>query len=460
MTTLERLRYPAGPGSLEAIAKMNRGGLLRGAAAFFAETAQAYGGLAHWKMGAQHFWLASDPAIVEDVLVHQTPHFHKGRGIQRLIPLLGHGLLTSEEPLHLRQRRLAQPAFHRDRIATYAAQMVEETQRAMRSWSDGAVVDVGETMMHVTLAIAARTLFGTNVDADARVIGNALTDAMKMLPVTMSPLGPLVDRMPWLPVARRANAARAALDTIIYRIIAERRASGDRGDLLSMLLLASDEAETMSDEQVRDEAITMFTAGHETTANALTWTWALLGRAPEAAAKMRAEVDALLGTRAATMADVETLAYTRDVLSEAMRLYPPAWVVSRLAMQPVVVGGYALETNSVVITSPYASHRNPNYFEDPLAFRPERWAEIRPTLPKFAYFPFGGGNRRCIGEAFAWTESILALATIAQKYTLEPVDANIPQVEPLVTLRPLTPVRARLTARRSRSAAASVDPVR
>jgi cytochrome P450 len=254
--------------------------------------------------------------------------------------------------------------------------------------------------------------------------------------------------MPWLPVARKAAAARAALDTIIYRIIAERRASGDRGDLLSMLLGASDEAETMSDEQVRDEAITMFTAGHETTANALTWTWALLGQTPTAAARMRAEIDAVLGKRSATMADVEALAYTRDVFSEAMRLYPPAWVVSRLAMQPVEVGGYALETNSIVITSPYASHRNAKYFDDPLVFRPERWAEIRPTLPKFAYFPFGGGNRRCIGEAFAWTEGILALATIAQKFTLDPVDATIPQVEPLVTLRPLTPVRARLNARR------------
>ena len=448
MTMLKGPRFPAGPGSFEAIAKMNRGGLLRGAAAFFDETARTYGPLAHWSMGGQHFWLALDPTIIEDVLVHQTPNFHKGRGIQRLIPLLGHGLLTSEEPLHLRQRRLAQPAFHRDRIATYAGQMVEETQRAMTSWKDGAIIDVGEAMMHVTLAIAARTLFGTNVDADARVIARALTDAMKMLPVTMSPLGPLVERMPWLPVARKALAARAALDTIIYRIIAERRASGDRGDLLSMLLTASDEAGTMSDEQVRDEAITMFTAGHETTANALTWTWALLGQTPTAAARMRAEVDAVLGRRSATMADVEALAYTRDVFSEAMRLYPPAWVVSRLAMQPVEVGGYALETNSIVITSPYASHRNAKYFEDPLVFRPERWAEIRPTLPKFAYFPFGGGNRRCIGEAFAWTEGILALATIAQQFTLDPVDATIPQVEPLVTLRPLVPVRARLSARR------------
>ena len=452
-------RYPPGPGAIEAIAKMNRGGLLRGAAAFFTETARKYAPIAHWKMNRAHFYLVDDPDVIEDVLVHQTPNFHKGRGVQRLVPLLGQGLLTSEEPLHLRQRRLAQPAFHRDRIATYTTQMVEETQRAMATWTDGATIDVGQAMMHLTLAIAARTFFGTNVDADADTIGRALTDAMRILPLAMSPFGELIDRMPWLPAQRRFLASRATLDTVIYRIIEERRASGDRGDLLSMLLLARDDDQAMSDEQVRDEAITIFTAGHETTANALTWTWGLLGRTPTVAARMRAEIDTVLGKRAATLADVPNLTYTRDVLSESMRLYPPAWVISRRAMQPVNVGGYALDPGSVVVTSPYATHRNPRYFEDPLVFRPERWPEIRPTLPKFAYFPFGGGNRLCIGESFAWTEGIVALATIAQQYALEPVDAALPEIEPLVTLRPRTPVRARLSLRRTTvTQLASVGP--
>ena len=448
---MQTARYPDGPGSIEAMVKMNRGGLLRGAAAFFTETARAYAPIAHWKMNHAHFYLVDEPALIEQILVHLTPSVRKGRGVQRLEPLLGQGLLTSEEPLHLRQRRLAQPAFHRDRIATYATQMVEETQRSMSGWSDGATIDVGQAMMHVTLAIAARTLFGTNVDADADTVAHALTDALQIMPLAMSPFGGLIDKMPWLPAQRRFAAARIALDTIIYRIIDERRATGDRGDLLSMLLLARDNDEHMSDEQVRDEAITVFMAGHETTANALTWTWALLGRSPAIAARMRAEVDRVCGDRAPAMADVPHLAYTRDVFTEAIRLYPPAWVISRRVTAEIELGGYPIAPGSVIVTSPYATHRNPRFFEDPLAFRPERWPEIRPTLPKFAYFPFSGGNRNCIGESFAWTEGILALAAIAQRFELDAVDAALPGIQPVVTLRPASPVRARLRARTGRS---------
>jgi cytochrome P450 len=343
--------------------------------------------------------------------------------MQRAKVLLGEGLLTSEKQFHLRQRRLAQPAFHRQRIAGYAATLVECAQRTSAGWKDGETRDISEDMMRLTLAVVARTLFSADVEKEAPEIGQALTDVLGLFNMLMIPFTDLIQKLP-LPSVRRFKRARDFLDKTIYGIIDERRRTGaDHGDLLSMLLFAQDEqgdGGSMTDTQVRDEAMTLFLAGHETTANALTWTWYLLSQHPEVEARMRQELQRVLAGRTPAFEDIPNLSYTEMVFAESMRLYPPAWGVSRLVLEDYSAGGYEIPKGSIVIMSPYVMHRNPKYFPDPERFMPERWTpEFKETRPKFAYFPFGGGPRMCIGERFAWTEGILVLATIAQTWHLK-----------------------------------------
>ena len=416
----------------------------------FLQRMARYGDVSYVRIGPQPVFLFRHPGAIKDVLVTQHRNFIKGRGLQRAKRLLGEGLLTSEGAFHLRQRRLAQPAFHRQRIAGYADVMAAYAERAAARWHDGQETDIAEEMMRLTLAIAGKTLFDADVEDEAEEIGEALTAALEMFSLALLPGAELMDRLP-LPHTRRFNRARARLDDVVYRMIDERRASGeDRGDLLSMLMLARDiegDGSAMTDEQLRDEAMTILLAGHETTANALAWTWDLLGRHPQAEARLQAEADAS-GSRTLGMDDVTRLPYTRMVLAESMRLYPPAWVVGYRAVDDCTVAGWHVPARSLCVMSQFIVHRDARWFPDPERFDPDRWsADRQAERPRFAYFPFGGGPRQCIGEQFAWTEGVLLLATIARKWRVRPLRPAMAEPYPVFTLRPKDGVPVRLERR-------------
>lgn len=419
--------------------------------AFLADLARRYGDIARVSLGPETLYLFNHPDLIRDVLVTHHRAFHKGRGLERAKLLLGDGLLTSEGDVHRRQRRLVQPAFHRQRIAAYGATMAGYAARRRDRWRPDAIVDVHQEMMALTLAIVGKTLFDADVEAEAAEIGAALTDTFEAFNFTFYlPFGELLERLP-IPPTLRFRRARARLDATIYRLIDERRRSArDRGDLLSMLILAQDTeggGGGMSDVQLRDEAMTLFLAGHETTANALTWTWYLLSRHPEVEARLHAEVDHALGGRLPTADDLPALPYTRMVLAEAMRLYPPAWIIGRRAIVPFEASGYTIPARSIVLLCQYLVHRDARWFPDPERFDPERWtAERVAERPKFAYFPFGGGPRGCIGEQFAWMEGVLLLATIAQRWRFRLVPGHPVALQPIITLRPAHGMR--MTAER------------
>jgi len=452
-----RTVFPPGPGplaTLDFLLNSASGGGFGRFMTFFGSL-RAYGPIASWRIGRRRFFFLSDPALIEEALVTRGRDYIKSRGIQRLRRLLGNGLLGSEAPLHLRQRRMMQPAFHRERIAKYGAAMVAAAQAQQAAWRDGDPVAIDAAMIHLTLTIAAETLFTSDVASDADEVRAALSQAMHTFPESMTLYGELLDAIPFYPATRRFADARARLDAVVYRMIETRRAANEPGDdLLAMLLAARDDDDApMSDEQIRDEAMTIFLAGHETTANALAWTWLLLAEHPEVQTKLHAEIAHVLGDRLPVAGDVPALAYTRDVVAEAMRLYPPAWVIGRRAIRDTTLGPWTVPSGSIIIASQYVTHRDPALWGDPLMFRPERWSTDARALPKFAYFPFGGGNRLCIGEPFAWMEAVLVVATIARRWRFERIDdAPIP-LEPLVTLRPKTAIRLRPLARTARELA-------
>ncbi len=425
-------------------------GFQRDPLTFLSGLRDRYGDIARFKVARGDFFLISKPEWIGDVLVTHQRNFHKGRALQAAKRALGEGLLTSEGAHHLRQRRLVQPAFHRQRIAEYAATMIHYAERTRSRWRDGETLDLDEQMMRLTLAIVGKTLFDADVEGDAEEVGAALTELLELFPLLSLPFFPLIEKLP-LPRMRRARRGAAALDALIYRMIAERRAGGaDHGDLLSMLMLAQDEEGTgsMSDQQVRDEALTLFLAGHETTANALTWTFYLLSQNPAAAEALHAELDQALAGRPPTPQDFPRLVYTRQVLAEAMRLYPPAWTLGRLALGDYEVGGYSIPAGSIVLMSQWVVHRDERFYPDPLRFDPARWTpEAQAARPKFAYFPFGGGTRICVGEQFAWAEGVLLLATIAQQWRLSLDPAQVVATKPLVTLRPRHGMRMRVERR-------------
>ncbi|MBI2797396.1 MAG: cytochrome P450 [Gemmatimonadetes bacterium] len=437
-----RARYPG-----QFLLEIRRRGILP----FLRDVVAPMGDVVHWRMLGEHMTLVNHPDLIRDVLVTHQKLFHKGRGLERTRILLGNGLLTSEGDFHLRQRRLASPAFHRQRIATCAGTMTGYAERHARQWRAGETRDVAADMMRLTLAIAGKALFDADVEGEAAEIGRALTAAFESFNLSMLPGGQFLSRLP-IPAARRFRRARERLDATIYRMIADRRASGaDRGDLLSMLMAATDtegDGSGMTDEQLRDECLTIFLAGHETTANALTWTWYLLGEHPEAESKMHAEIDAL-GGRVPTLDDLPRLSYTRMVMAEAMRLYPPAYVLGRRAQVPYEVGGFTLPARTVVFASQFLAHRDPRWWPAPERFRPERFApEESESRPKFAYFPFGAGTRVCIGEQFAWMEGVLTLATIGREWRLRLDPSQVVALQPIVTLRPKFGMRMRCEPRR------------
>ena len=449
MQTVVTPKTPPGPHS--GIPLKNLLGFQRDSLRFFTETAR-YGDVSTFKVGSIPLYLVSHPDLIRDILVTRAKDFHKSLAFERLKPLLGNGLLTSEDEFHHRQRRLAAPAFHRQRLVAYGEDMTAYAVQTGERWQPGQVVDMAAEMMRLTLAIAGKTLFGADVEQEAPEVGQALTDVMHAFIRLNSPLAPLLDRLSFLPSNRKAEAAIRQLDAIVYRMIAERRKSGvDRGDLLSMLLEARDEEGDqtgMTDRQVRDESMTIFLAGHETTAVLLTWTWYLLSQHPRVAEKLHAEVDGVLAGRAPGVDDLPKLTYTRQVLSETLRLYPPAYATGRRALVDYQAGEYLIPAGSNIILSQWVVQHDPRWWPDPLAFQPERWTpEAEASRPRFAYFPFGGGPRVCIGEQFAWMEGTLILAALSQRWQPRLEPGFTVGMEPLITLRPKNGMRMLLEKR-------------
>src|SRR5215218_4797704 len=408
--------------------------------ALLTRVAREYGDVARFLAATQTIYLLNHPDYIRDVLVTHHARFKKGRALQRAKRLLGEGLLTSEGEFWRRQRRLAQPAFHRQRINSYAETMVAYAEKTSARWRDGETLDVSAEMMRLTLAVVGKTLFDADVESDADEVGAALTEVMSLFGYLMLPFAELLEKLP-LPPRRRFERARARLDAVIYRIIEERRREGrDRGDLLSTLLHAVDEEGDrtgMTDEQLRDEVMTIFLAGHETTANALAWTWYLLSQNREVEARLHAELDEVLAGRPPTAEDLPRLRYTEMVFAESMRLYPPAWILGRRALEEFEVGGHLIPRGGLVILSPYVMQRDPRYFPDPEQFDPERFTpEAKASRPQFSYFPFGGGPRRCVGEGFAWMEAVLILAALARRWRLRLAPGVVVRTEPRITLRP------------------------
>ena len=415
---------------------------------YFTQVTREYGDIAGLRVLNFRIFLINHPDYIEDVLVNHPRKFIKGRVLKANKRVFGEGLLTSEGDFWLRQRRLAQPAFHKARIASYAATMVEYTQRLLYEWQDGEERDIHKEMMRLTLQIVGKTLFDADVERDAQEVGRSLELLLK--------LGANFRRTifipQWLPTPTnlRLELAIRKIEKVLYRIIAERRASGrDAGDLLSMLLAAQDEDGTrMTDKQLRDEAITLFLAGHETTANALSWTWWLLAQNPAVEAKLHAELSSVLRGRAPSVEDLPKLAYTNHVIAESMRLYPPAWGMARTAIEDHEIAGYKVPKGSGVSFAQWIVHRDARWYEAPEEFRPERWeGDLLKRLPRFAYFPFGGGPRQCIGNTFALMEAAMILATIARQFRFRLVEGH--SVVPLasITLRPREGIRVRMEKR-------------
>ena len=415
---------------------------------FLTRCAREFGEFVPLRLGPRRALLVSDPDAIEQVLVHQHRNFVKTPALRVASRVLGNGLLTSEGEFWRRQRKLIQPAFHRQRVAAYAQTMVAEAGRCVGSWQPGETRDVALDMMALTMAIATKTLFGAGVPAGTaerlapilreigEYINSRLYSLLILLPDTVPP-----------PAALRYRRAVRRLDDAIAEMIdrarrAERDGTGGGTDpdaFLPMLLAAHDEdgGGQMTAEQVRDEVMTLFLAGHDTTALALTWTFYLLAQHPRVETALHAELETVLGGRAPTAADLAQLPFTEQVVNESMRLYPPAWVLGRQAIQKCYIGGVRIPKGTIVLVSQWVMHRHPRYFADSQAFRPERWADpATKALPRYAYFPFGGGPRVCIGNHFAAMEAALVLATIAQRTRLELASGEPVELETYFTLRP------------------------
>jgi cytochrome P450 len=421
----------------------------------FLDAAERYGDLVHMKVGPYHGLLLCDPAHIRHVLQDNARNYHKSPLFDRLREVVGNGLLTSEDSFWLRQRRLAQPAFHRQRLIAMADAMVgctgEMLERWDRSAARGETIDLVEEMMALTQTIIVRTMFSTDLGAAAEVVHRTWPIINRRIGETF--WATKLERTLPMPANRRFWRALRELEAVVYQIIGERRRAGrDEPDLLSMFLSARDE-ETgagMDDRQLRDEVVTMLLAGHETTSLALSWTYYLLSQHPDVERSIAGEVERVIGDRRPSFTDIERLTSTRRALDESLRLYPPAWGFSRQALGDDEIGGYRLRKGWLVFTIPYVVHRRPKLWPDPERFDPGRFTpEQESVRPKFAYIPFGGGPRGCIGNQFALTEATLIIATIAQRYRIELVPDQQIRPEPLITLRPAPGIRAVLKRRES-----------
>jgi cytochrome P450 len=427
--------------------------VLRDPLATLQRIAREYGDIVTIPIVSDTRILLNHPDYIEQVTVIQQSKFHKSKLTKDVTGrLLGQGLLISEGDFWRRQRRLAQPAFQRNRINEYAATMVESAQAHSRKWQDSEERDIAQEMMALTLEIAVRTLFGTTLPGEGKQVGHSLEFLMRYsLRRARSPFK-LPEKWP-TPSNRRAEREIQFLDSLVYRIIDERKKLGnanEHNDLLSLLMAAMDEdGSQMTPKQLRDEIMTLFMAGHETTALTLSWAWYLLSKNPAAETRLHEELRDVLAGRLPTIADLGGLPYLRGVVNEVLRLYPPAYILARTAIAPSTIGGYDLPAGSTIILSQWVTHHDARFFPDPDAFLPERWLDgLEDRLPAGAYFPFGDGPRRCIGQNFALMEVALVMATIAQKFQFRLATARRIVPDPLVTLRPRNGIPMRIDARR------------
>jgi cytochrome P450 len=417
----------------------------------FIERCRDFGDVVRTRFLYVHAYFLYNPDDIETLLTSKARIFRKAGSLRSpfFARLVGNGLVTSEGEFWRRQRRLAQPAFHRQRISSYGSVMVEYATRHLNKWQTGTVLDISREMNRLTLEIVVKTLFDADVSKDADHVAAVLSEVVKPF-ASQATLKWIADNRLPTPGHRRYFNLVAEIDRIVFRIIAERRASrADEGDLLSMLLEAQDEdGSQMTDSQLRDEVMTLFLAGHETTALALSWSWYLLATHPEAEKKFHEELATVLQGRSPTVEDLPRLRFTERIAKETMRLYPPAYAVGREALEDTEFGGFRVPKGSQVFAFQWVTQRDARYFENPDAFDPDRWMPERSErLPKYAYFPFGGGPRQCIGNYFAMMEIVLLLATIGQrfKFSLEP-DHKV-EVLPVLSLRPKNGIKVRVERR-------------
>ena len=443
--TIDRKTLPPGPRELPLVGQTfrymwNPIGFMQGAS--------KYGDLVTLSIKPALVYLVNHPDLIRDLIVTNHQKVDRGPNTEVMKLLTGNGLITATGADHLRQRRLIQPSLRRDRIERYAETMQSYAMAHQDDWADGQLVDLGRELSQLTLRIVVKTLFGTDLADEVRRIGAAFALSNNYITTRANQpprMRKLLHRLP-LPYSVRFKRAKADLDEIIYGLIAERRAAAKPGDdLLSLLIEArlEDDADAgsgtaaLTDEQVRDETVTMFAAGHETTAVTLIWTWYLLATHPEVQARFQEELDEVIGDRAATLADLPNLTFMDQVLEEALRLYPPIWFWGRMAFQPFDLGGYHIPAGAFLLAPQLIAQRDPRFFDAPLEFRPDRWTpEFKADLPQFAYYPFGGGPRRCIGEGFAMMEAKLILATIGRRWTMRHDPRHKAEMLPLISLRP------------------------
>jgi cytochrome P450 len=406
-----------------------------------------YGDIVPLQLGLTSSCLVTNPEYIEEVLKNRN-NFIKSRGLRALKSLLGEGLLSAEGESWFWQRRLAQPVFHQKRINAYSETMVEYTNRMLQTWHDGETHDVHEDMMHLTLQIVMKCIFSADVDAgEAKVVANALDVAMQWFESKRRQNFLVWEWFP-RPENVRYRDAIAQMDAAIYKLIQERRNSKEKtNDLLTMLMEAKDEEtlQQMDDKLLRDEVATLMLAGHETTANTLSWTWMLLAQNPEVREKLESELNQVLQGKLPTLEDLGQLVYTQQIIKESMRLYPPVPLMGREAAVDTQISDYDIPQGMAIMISQWVMHRHPKYFENPEAFQPERWTqEFEKQLPKGVYFPFGDGPRICIGKGFAQMEAALLLATIAQRFQIDLVPGYPIVPQPSITLRPVNGLKVQL----------------
>jgi cytochrome P450 len=485
--------YPPGPSSLLPSKLLRQ--FINNPIEMLMKIAYTYGDISHFKFGRQHVYLVNNPQYIENILIRDHQNFIKSRGLQVSKRILGEGLVTSEGEYHDKQKRIIQPAFHPNRVKNYGHMMVDYAERISERWQDKMVIDIHSEMMHITSAIIAKSVLGSNiVDIESHKVNNALLTSMEYLNRILMPFGELIEKMPLLPINKDFRSAKNTLDSIVYRMIKEHRDStgiekkpkGDKKDdddnnnknvnlhrnhdLLYTLMEAQDQEagiKQMSNIQLRDEVMTIFLAGHETTATALTWTFYLLSRHPDVERRVYEELcsvlrdknnddndlnqskDCTATLRLPTIEDISKLEYTEKVLRESMRLYPPAWTLGRQALTDYVIDKYVIPSGSIILMSQYVMHHNARYFPNPEVFDPDRWTkEFKSVLPRFSYFPFGGGIRGCVGEPFAWIEGILVIATVYRKWKMHHDPEHKVELKPLITLRPKYGMRMKLERRR------------
>lgn len=402
---------------------------------FLTRLARDHGDVAAFRIGPYRIWQLAHPDLVQEVLTAGAGRFRKGPVLQRARIVLGDGLLTAEGDHHRRHRRLLQHAFHPRRLERYAEVMVSRAAATVDGWEAATPVDVHAQAVRMTLTTAGATLLGTEVGDDVDLVEQAITDLLSAYRLAFVPFGWRLQHVPVGP-PRRLRRGRAALRALVDRIVTERRASGvDTGDLLSTLVL-DDSDDRLSDTEIRDETVTLLLAGHETTANALAFSLHLMAEDATVAGRVHEEVDTVLGGRLPAPADADRLPVCRGVFAEALRLFPPSWAMGRQAIEACRLGGEAVDAGDLVLLPQWVIHRDPRWWPDPERCDPDRWAPGATTRHRWAFFPFGGGVRQCIGEGFAWTEGVLALATIASRWRLHPVPERPVVLDPLITLRP------------------------